>query len=152
MKATDETYKKSNAIESVEYSRFSHKEYNNVLSCGEDVAERQMAAQCLIKYLCDKYKLPPCKVVVRSSAQPTFRNGSGKTLGKYTTWGIGKRLIEIWNLTAKQKKVVSIKVFMGTLLHEFMHHYDLEYLKLGATIHSTGFYKRITDLDNKLKE
>lgn len=150
MKVTDNVYAKSNSIESVDYVRFSHKEYNKVLSCGDSVSERQVAAQNLVNYLCTKYKLPRCRVVIRDCAQPSFRNGRGKTLGRYTTWGIGKRLIEIWNLTAKQKKVVSIKVFMDTLLHEFMHHYDREYLKLGGTIHCSGFYKRISDLNGKL--
>ena len=150
MKASDKVYEKSNSITSVEYVRFSHKEYNKVLTSGESVLERQRAAQSLLDYLCEKYKVSRCRVVVRDCAQPSFRNGRGKTLGRYTTWGIGKRLIEVWNLTAKQKKVVSIKVFLDTLLHEFMHHYDMEYLKLGATIHCAGFYKRISDLNQKL--
>ena len=147
MKASDKVYEKSNAITSVDYVRFSHKEYNNVLSCGEGVLERQKAAQNLLDYLCEKYKVSRCKLVVRNAAQPTFSAGRGKKLGQYRT---GIHTIEIWNLTAKQKKVVSIKVFLDTLLHEFMHHYDMEYLKLGATIHSTGFYKRISDLNMKL--
>ena len=147
MKATDKVYQQSNAIESVQYVRFSHKEYNSVLGCSDSHTERYKSAQVLLNYLCDKYDLPKCRLVVHNSGQPLFRSGNGKTLGKYWT-GIHK--IEIWNLTGKQKKVVSIKVFLDTLLHEFMHHYDMEYLKLGASIHSAGFYKRISDLNRKL--
>lgn len=147
MKASDKVYEKSNSITSVEYVRFSHKEYNKVLTSSESVLSRQRAGQNLLGYLCDKYKVSPCKLIVRNAAQPTFSAGRGKKLGQYRT---GVHTIEIWNLTAKQRKVVSIKVFLDTLLHEFMHHYDMEYLKLGATIHCTGFYKRISDLNQKL--
>lgn len=148
MKATDKVYEKSNEITSVDYVKFSHKEYKSLLEkCGESTTDRFYYGQNLLNYLCEKYKISRCRLIVRNQAQPTFKGGNGKKLGCYHT---GIHLIEIWNLTAKQKKVVSIKVFLDTLLHEFMHHYDVEYLKLGATIHSAGFYKRISDLNMKL--
>lgn len=147
MRANEKAYKENNSITTVDYVRFSHKEYKSVLSCGESFSERRIAGQKLLDYLCDKYKVSPCRLIVKDAPQRTFKEGRGKILGTYRT---GYHNITIWNLTAKQHKVVSIKVFMDTLLHEFMHHYDMEYLKLDATIHCTGFYKRISDLNQKL--
>lgn len=143
--ASREVYNESNRIVSVDYSRFSRKEYGRVLSCGESVEERQKASKALVDYLCDKYGIPRCYVTIRNRPQPSV--GRGKLYGRYL--GCFHR-IEIWNLTAKQQKVVSIKSFADTLLHEFMHHYDRSYLKLGDSIHSAGFYKRISDLQRKL--
>lgn len=151
MKVNDAVYQKSNSIEGVDNVRLTDREYDKVLCCSASANERRMMAQSLIDSLCSWYNIKRCRVMVRDEAQPPFKNGRGKTLGRYTFSSIGRPHIDIWNLTAKQKKVVSIKVFMDTLLHEFMHHYDIEYLKLGATIHCSGFYKRISDLDARLK-
>jgi single-stranded DNA-specific DHH superfamily exonuclease len=143
-------YEKSNSVETVALNRFSKKEYKNVLSLTESIADRQKVAQELINYLCDKYHIERAFVKVVSRFQP-HRACSGrltsKILGSYTERA---QIITIYNLTAIRKQTVSIKTFAGTLLHEFMHHYDLRYLKLGSTLHTAGFYKRISDLENKL--
>lgn len=60
------------------------------------------------------------------------------------------QVITLYNLTAIKKHVVSIKVMAATLLHEFIHHYDMTFLKLSDSPHTSGFYKRIADLENKL--
>ena len=49
----------------------------------------------------------------------------------------------IYNTTTKTKKTIAIKTFYETLLHEFIHHYDIVGLKLGDSLHTSGFYKRI---------
>lgn len=152
MKATDKTYQQSNAITTVALNRFSKKDYNAFLKASETTFSRQTLAQSLIDYLCKKFKISSPMVVVVNRAQPHSTNLTGrlrrKTLGTYT---IGREVITLYNLTAIKKQVVSIKTMLDTLLHEFMHHYDMTYLKLGASIHSAGFYKRISDLDSKLK-
>lgn len=144
MKATEKEYERSNKIVSVKFTRLSKKEYSDLLSA-ETIADRQRTAQRLVDYLCEKYGIEPCHVFVKNTPQPSFRNG--KKLGQYTTY-LNK--IVVWNLTAKQKKIVSINVFADTILHEFMHHYDIQFIKLGTTIHCSGFYKRISDLQKKL--
>lgn len=153
MKASDTVYQKSNAIVTVALSRFSKSEYNAFLKADESIASRQRLAQSLINYLCSKFKIEAATVKVVNRAQPHSTGITGrlrsKTLG---TYAVGREVITLYNLTAVKRQVVSIKTMMGTLLHEFMHHYDMTYLKLGASIHSAGFYKRISDLEAKLQK
>lgn len=80
--------------------------------------------------------------------KPQRKKVNGKTLGFYT---VGRNYITIYNLTATTQKTVSIKTFYDTLLHEFMHHYDYKVLKLENSLHTSGFYQRISDLKNKLQ-
>ena len=70
----------------------------------------------------------------------------GKTLGRYFVHS----KIEIWNKTAMRDQTISINVFADTLILEFIHHYDTCVLCIDS-IHSAGFYKRISDLTSKLK-
>jgi hypothetical protein len=147
-------YEKSNEIVVVRLNKFDKKYYTELLNCGEDIKQRQRVAQKLIDYLCDKFKIKNVQVIVIDKVQPHNIGYSGKmtkkTLGLYTHIGKKPMSIKIWNKTAIKQQTISIKVFAETLLHEFMHHYDTLVLDLD-TIHSAGFYKRITDLENKLK-
>lgn len=146
-----ETYEKSNSISTVSLNKFSNKEYNALLNTGSSISERQKVAQSLCDYLCKKFKIKGTDVIVLNRCQPHKTGSTGnlkrKRLGSYT---IQTRVITLYNLTAIKKHVVSPKVFASTLLHEFMHHYDMEYLKLQHSLHTTGFYKRISDLQGKL--
>jgi hypothetical protein len=139
-------YEKSNAILEVEYSRFSHKEYTDLLNCTKN---RQVYAQKLIDYLCDKYKIRRIPVKVLNTPRP--HSTQRQTYGQYKYLPTSRTgvSITIWNITAKTAKEVAIKTFANTLIHEFIHHYDTEYLQIVST-HTTGFYKRITDLEKKL--
>ncbi len=152
MKATDAIYAKSNKIETVALNKFSLKEVTALLEASDSCLDRQKKAQIVIDYLCGKFKMPTAKVIVKDIAQPHTTGYDGnlkkKILGTYQT---NAMVITVYNLTAARKQNVAIKTFLGTLIHEFMHHYDMEYLKLGATIHSAGFYRRIGDLESKLK-
>lgn len=150
MRNTSETaYKKSNEITEVALKKFSKKEYAQLL--GD--SNRQKDAQALINYLCGKFHIPSIPVVVLNKPQPHATGNDGnlrrKTLGVYSSGFFGQR-ITMYNLTAVKQKEVAIKTFAGTLLHEFMHHYDMTYLKLGCSPHTAGFYKRISDLEKKL--
>ena len=144
-------YEKSNSIEKVALSRLSKKEYQSLLSTCESIKDRQKAAQTLCDYLCDKFHIQRTKVNTVNRSQPHSTNSGrlrSKTLG---TYNVQTEVVTMYNLTAVKKLPVSIKVFTGTLLHEFMHHYDMKYLKLDNSLHTAGFYKRISDLENKLK-
>jgi hypothetical protein len=48
--------------------------------------------------------------------------------------------------TAQQKRVVTFRTFLRTLLHELCHHIDYELLKLKDTFHTEGFFKRESSL------
>lgn len=137
-------YEKSNKIIAVEYSRFSSKEYNALLL---DKTDRAKSGQTLLNYLCDKYKISRIPLIVSNSNRKY--NKYGQTYGLYSfANGKGIRIV-IYNKTAKTGQIIAIKAFINTLLHEFIHHYDTEYLKI-QSIHSAGFYKRIADLQTKL--
>lgn len=146
-------YEKSNKIETVALNSFNSKDYYALLSTNEDAFNRQQKAQKLIDYLCSKFKINSVQVIVRNSIQPHSVRETGKlrskTLGSYNN---GFRVITMYNLTAKKRKPVAIKTFVNTLLHEFMHHYDYEKLGFYTSLHTAGFYKRITDLKNKLEK
>lgn len=148
-----ETYEKSNSITEVRLSRFSKKEYKNLLSTSEDIKERQKAAQKLVDYLCDRFDIRPAKVHVVNRCQPHSIGDSGRLkMKKLGTYALFTEVITLYNVTAVKKQVVSIKVLAGTLLHEFMHHYDITCLGLSNSPHTAGFYRRISDLERKLKE
>ena len=143
-------YEKSNSISEVRLTSFDKSYYRKLIKCGDSAKDRQITAQKLINYLCDKFKIKRVPVYVKDWSQPHRLNESGnirsKTFGRY--WVSTK--IEIWNKTAIRNQTISINVFADTLIHEFIHHYDTYVLGIDS-IHSTGFYKRISDLLNKLK-
>lgn len=139
-------YMKSNAIESVVYNKLSKKEYNDLLNSKTDRAEK---AQKLLDYLCDKFAVSRIKLVVLNKGRKI--SGNSQTYGFYSFCNKRGISITIYNRTAKTDKEVSIKTFISTLLHEFMHHYDTEYLQIYSK-HTSGFYKRIIDLEKKLKK
>lgn len=136
--------KKSNKYLTVDFSDFSHKEYQALLHCGSKVEPRRDASQRLIDYLCDKYGIPHCTIwVYDMTYDPMF--GFTK-MGLYE--GRNKD-ITLWN-NKHYRVPCEIKTFINTLLHEFMHHYDCYYLKLPDTVHCKGFESRIRDLRTKL--
>lgn len=139
-------YIKSNEIIEVSLKRFSKKWSESVLECDDNLRHRQCESQNLMDYLCDKFKVRRVGIWVSDRCRPHKRGGE--------LYGFYDRLnnrITIYNRTTHRGNVTSIKSFYDTLLHEFMHHYDYEVLKLGDSLHTSGFYKRISDLKNKLQ-
>jgi len=158
MKSTNEkVYEKSNKIVSVALNSFDKKYFANLLKCSEDIKERHKEAQKLLDYLCKKFGIVNVPLIVTDKPQPhstdKFSNRLvRKTQGCYKYKSITRTPISItiWNKTAVRQQPISIKVFAETLLHEFIHHYDICYLKLDVSLHTSGFYKRISDLNDKL--
>ena len=146
-----DAYTRSNAILEVEHGKFSTPTYSALLS---DDGDREQRSQDLLDYLCDEFRIPHVKVIVADKPRKVSMGGRKTTHGFINVAGYGDRnvskYINVYNYTAKTHKVVAIKTFTGTLLHEFMHHYDLQYLKLDKTLHTAGFYTRISDLQRKL--
>lgn len=140
----DTNYNKSNKVIEVALNKFT-KSYSTKLLSDKDRLKDSIK---LLNYLCDKFKISPIKrIVVLNKSRKKIRNG--EIHGYYIP---NKQEIYIYNLTATTKKEVSIKCFYDTLLHEFMHHYDYTKLHLNESLHTSGFYKRITDLKNKITE
>lgn len=145
-------YTESNKHIEVSLNKFSKQEFENLLSSSLDNNDRQQKSQLFCDYLCDKFKIPKLEVRVLNKPQPHSNTDTGKTRSKTLgTYTVGREVITMYNLTAKQHKVVAIKTFIGTLIHEFIHHYDIYKLNLSTSYHTKGFYMRVGDLERKLK-
>lgn len=140
------SYIKSNQVTEVKYSRFSKGYADELERDDNSIATRQKIGQNLLNYLCDKYKIVRVKLNV--TERPRLQRGNAQIYGRY---GRNTKSIIIYNTTPKTHKEVSGKSFFDTLIHEFMHHYEYEVLKLDNSLHTKGFYMRITDLKTKLK-
>lgn len=140
-------YEKSNSVETVAPLKIKSAAYKKLL-VSEDIVERQRLSQQLLDELNDAYGLPSVSVYVFSKSRPRSEYGN-RTIEKYGNYNTVSRIIRIFNLTAVKKQQVSAKSFVDTLLHEFIHHYDTYFMKI-RTIHTAGFYKRISDLKSRL--
>lgn len=137
-------YNKSNEVTEVSLKRFD-KSYSKRFLADKD---RMKYGFELLNYLCDKFKIAPIKrLIILDKPRKQIKNG--QIYGYYVR---NNREIYIYNKTAKTNKIIAINRFYETLLHEFIHHYDFEKLKLSDSPHTSGFYKRITDLMKKITE
>lgn len=147
-------YKKSNKKTTVSLNKFKTVFFDRLLTD----KSRKADAQTLVTYLSDKFRIAPPAVCVMESRQPHqtgYSEWTGRSRLKNKTMGLYNRsnaTIYIYNRTAIKGEEVSIKAFADTLLHEFMHHYDYYVLKLPKSLHTAGFYKRISDLKAKLSK
>jgi hypothetical protein len=121
-----------------------------------EAAARQQRGQALLDVLDEAAGLPVCKLTVADRPQ-RHRTRDGrlelKTYGYYRiAWDSTPRrgAIRIYNLTAIRQQVLAPKVFLETLLHEWVHHYDFTGLQLDRSPHTSGFYARIRDLAETL--
>ena len=141
-------YKKSKTTEKFKVN-FSKDTKNNFKSLREkqDISEQEL------NKITDKI-LKDCKVegvqVFFSGTQPNTRaNGKlkSKTMGRYTP---RLRQINLYKYTAIRKQKRATKATLDTLLHEIAHHLDYKVLKLEKSIHTSGFFKRISNLKKDL--
>ncbi len=105
----------------------------------------QTASQHLLDAFCQLLRVPPLHVEV-CGARP--RNRYGELHGLYTPAESrqSRDRVQVWMRTAHRLQVVAFKTFLRTLLHELCHHLDYEYLKLGRSFHTEGFYRRESSL------
>ena len=114
----------------------------------EDRTAVQRACQALVDALVAGYDVPPVRVRVLAK-RPS--DDYGELHGLYEPdEEITPARITAWMRTAQRKQVVAFKSFLRTLVHEFGHHFDYEYLQLPETFHTDGFYKRESSLANAL--
>lgn len=105
----------------------------------ENHQHTETAAQKLITALCDVFRVP--RVVVRVLAKRPSRTW-GEMHGLYEATEGKPAVLTVWMRTAKRVQVVAFRTFLRTIIHEFMHHLDYAWLKLGDSFHTEGFYKR----------
>jgi hypothetical protein len=130
----------------------------SISAAGDDHKVRERISQQLMDELNAILRLPACKVVVADRAQVHDHDGQrlqSKTYGYYRCefkdGGVTKARIRIYHRTAVRQQVISPKVYLNTLLHEWSHHYDFAYLKMTRSPHTTGFYKRLRNLAERLR-
>ena len=129
-----------------------------VVTASDDHRERARIAQLLVDELDLTAGLPPCRVTVADRAQVHTHDGrrlQSKTYGyyqcKFRDGGISDARIRIYHRTAVRQQVISAKVFLNTVLHEWVHHYDFAGLRLQRSPHTSGFYARLRALAEALE-
>jgi len=149
-------YQRSKGLETVSWKQFPlGRGLALSLLEEQEAARRQVTGQALLDALDEAAGLPACKLVVADRPQ-RHRTRDGrlalKTYGYYRiAWEAPPRgSIRIYNLTAIRQQVLAPKVFLETLLHEWVHHYDFTGLQLDRSPHTSGFYGRIRDLAETL--
>ncbi len=129
-----------------------------IVDSSEDHIERRKLGQLLLDELDALAGLPYCELVVADRAQVHEHNGQrlqSKTYGYYrctfTEGMVTKARIRIYHRTAVRQQVITPKVFLNTLLHEWTHHYDFAGLRLRRSPHTAGFYTRLRTLADALE-
>ena len=129
-----------------------------IIDATEDPHERKRLGQLLIDELDALAGLPHCDLVVADRAQVHSHNGQrlqSKTYGYYRcTFADGyvkTARIRIYHKTAVRQQVITTKVFLNTLLHEWEHHHDFAGLRLPRSPHTAGFYARLRALAGALE-
>ena len=149
-------YQRSKSLETVSWKQFPlGRGLALTLLEEQSAAGRQSTGQSLLDALDDAAGLPPCKLVVADRPQRHQKRDGRlalKTYGYYRiAWeAVPRGSIRIYNLTAIRQQVLAPKVFLETLLHEWVHHYDFTGLQLDRSPHTSGFYARIRDLAETL--
>lgn len=128
-----------------------------IVGASDDHRERMRLAQLLIDDLDGVAGLPPCRVTVADRAQAHRHDGQrlqSKTYGYYqcafSDGAVANARIRIYHRTAVRQQVISPKVFLNTVLHEWMHHFDFAGLGLDRSPHTAGFYARLRALAEAL--
>ncbi len=130
-----------------------------ILAAGDGAGDRQRIGQLLLDELSRSAGLPDCRLVVPDRPQVHRHDGrrlQSKTYGYYAFRrgpdgeSVAAR-IRIYHRTAIQQRVISPKVFLNTLLHEWVHHYDFHGLGLPRSYHTAGFFARLRALADALE-
>jgi hypothetical protein len=129
-----------------------------IVDASEDHLERRRLGQLLLDELDALAGLPHCELVVADRAQVHAHDGQrlqSKTYGYYrctfAEGAIKSARIRIYHRTAVRQQVITPKVFLNTLLHEWTHHYDFAGLRLPRSPHTAGFYTRLRVLAEALE-
>lgn len=111
--------------------------------------DRQKYGQLLLNELSLCQDITTAKLKLSESLQ-WHKTKNGRLIFKqYGYYRPKSHYIYISNRTAIQGKIISPLTFLNTLIHEWMHHFDFEKLKLHS-IHTKGFYLRLSSLKERL--
>lgn len=150
-------YERSKGVDSISWREFPLGKAIALSILDESAAAaRQGQGQRLLDVLDEAAGLPACKLTVVDRPQRHRTRGGKLELKTYGYYRIAwestpqRGTIRIYNLTAIRQQVLAPKVFLETLLHEWVHHYDFTGLQLDRSPHTSGFFARIRDLAETL--
>ena len=147
---TNNNYLKSNSITKTKISISAEaKRLSQKLLLSEAAEERQKLSEALLDELCDAAGLSIIQLKILDANQYHRRAAGRIVMKRYGSYRPSQQAIVIHNRTAARGQILAAKSFLDTLLHEWLHHYDTYRLGL-RSIHSKGFYLRLTDLKEKL--
>lgn len=113
------------------------------------LADRQALSEQLLDELSDGAQIDIVNLKISDTQQYHKRRGGRVVFKQYGYYRQSSHYIYIQNRTAVRGQILAAKTFVDTLLHEWLHHYDSQKLKLNS-IHTAGFYLRLKDLKVKL--
>ncbi len=144
-------YKRSNAVTSVDFKVAPKtKIFAEKLLTSFTPLRRQLVGSALLAELGKSAGIFSEVALKVSATKQYHKKKYGRMVWKqYGYYRPRSRYIYIQNRTAIRGKTLAPKTFLTTLLHEWMHHYDYEKLKI-RSIHTKGFYQRISSLKQKL--
>ncbi|MGC8460779.1 MAG: hypothetical protein ACP5OR_02895 [Candidatus Dormibacteria bacterium] len=123
----------------------------------EDPTLRQEQGQAILDILNTAHALPACTLVVADRRQVHRRSGARlvqKTYGYYRgifqNGDFQRGTIRIYHRTAVREQPIAPNVFLTTLFHEWVHHYDYTGLHILRSYHTSGFYSRIRSLTEEI--
>jgi hypothetical protein len=146
-----DNYTKSNKHTTIPKLKLSNetKHLFNILRCRLTLMESDMEMLCHM--MSRDLKIESIKSLTYGGTQPHAVRKDGhlkeKTLGVYYT---SPSEIILYKFTAKRKQLRATKSVLDTLLHEYCHHVDYFLLGLTNSLHTAGFYKRISHLKSAL--
>lgn len=108
----------------------------------------ETACQHLVDALLETLEVAKPVEVLVLARRPS--DASSELHGLYTQDEEGEAQIRVWMRTAAQGRVVALRTFMRTLLHEVCHHLDFELFGLTESFHTQGFYRRESSLLRQL--
>lgn len=112
---------------------------DTALSTGKRVRVAK-AVTALIGALLGQLGAPPLKVHVRE-VRPDLEDA--ELHGLYT-FAVGDQppRLEVWMRTRALAKVVKLRTFIRTVIHEVLHHLDVTVFALEDSFHTEGFFRR----------
>ena len=143
-------YQKSNSITKVKFpvSEVAIKTAQKLL-VSKTTESRQKLGEVLLDELGDGARIDIVKLKISNTKQYHKRYNGRIVSKQYGYYRPKSCYIYIQNLTPARGQILAPKTFIDTLLHEWMHHYDMKKLKLNS-IHTSGFYLRLKSLKEKL--
>ncbi len=146
----DPNYERSNAVLDIPIAIGAQARLLTVqLLASGDALMRQRLGLALLDELTEAAQINICHLKVYDAPQAHRHRGSRMVYKKYGHYQPKTKGILIYNRTAVRGQILAPKSFLETLLHEWVHHYDFEKLKLNS-IHTSGFYSRLNGLKARL--